>query len=91
MAPMKYWEIVADKLSAGGWSWPPSLGNSSTFSKRRESPLSEIGFLGRRRKYSEHEIRVESDNKTVRVRDGDGFKSAQKGKYNEYIDNMESA
>jgi hypothetical protein len=25
------------------------------------------------------------------VRDGDGFKSIQKGKYNEYIDNMESA
>ena len=21
MAPMKYWEIVADKLSAAGWSW----------------------------------------------------------------------
>ena len=20
-APMKYWEIVADKLSAAGWSW----------------------------------------------------------------------
>ena len=21
MPPMKYWEIVADKLSAAGWSW----------------------------------------------------------------------
>src|SRR5438132_13049620 len=21
MTPMKYWEIVADKLSAAGWSW----------------------------------------------------------------------
>jgi hypothetical protein len=21
MPPMKYWEIIADKLSAGGWSW----------------------------------------------------------------------
>ena len=21
MSPMKYWEIVADKLSAAGWSW----------------------------------------------------------------------
>jgi hypothetical protein len=21
MPPMKYWEIVADKLSANGWSW----------------------------------------------------------------------
>ena len=21
MVPMKYWEIVADKLSAAGWSW----------------------------------------------------------------------
>ena len=21
MPPMKYWEIVADKLSASGWSW----------------------------------------------------------------------
>ena len=21
MRPMKYWEIVADKLSAAGWSW----------------------------------------------------------------------
>ena len=27
----------------------------------------------------------------MRVRDGDGFKSIQKGKNNEYIDNMESA
>jgi hypothetical protein len=21
MPPMKYWEIIADKLSAAGWSW----------------------------------------------------------------------
>jgi hypothetical protein len=21
MAPMKYWEIAADKLSAAGWTW----------------------------------------------------------------------
>jgi hypothetical protein len=21
MSPTKYWEIVADKLSAAGWSW----------------------------------------------------------------------
>jgi len=21
MPPVKYWEIVADKLSAAGWSW----------------------------------------------------------------------
>jgi len=27
MPPMKYWEIIADKLSAVGWSWVPSLVN----------------------------------------------------------------
>jgi hypothetical protein len=21
MSPMKYWEVIADKLSAAGWSW----------------------------------------------------------------------
>jgi len=21
MPPMKYWEVIADKLSAAGWSW----------------------------------------------------------------------
>jgi hypothetical protein len=27
MPPMKYWETVADKLSAAGWSWVPFLGS----------------------------------------------------------------
>jgi hypothetical protein len=21
MSPMQYWEVIADKLSAAGWSW----------------------------------------------------------------------
>jgi|Kansoi400Nextera_1026152.scaffolds.fasta_scaffold123830_1 hypothetical protein len=31
MTNMKYWEIIADKLSGAGWSWGPNRGGLERF------------------------------------------------------------
>ena len=50
MPPMKYWEIVADKLSAAGWSWVFAAGLHATASSC--SQFSCPKFLAEKLRYS---------------------------------------